>query len=109
MTSGVIRQSVRSRLRWRMISCPAAKQIRWVNPSMATVSPSRTRSATASRIDATFPPSAIAAATSGLDRLAVRRDRVLRTAEDAELVSLGILQDDPRGLVPAEALQHRRP
>src|SRR5919201_5606685 len=37
-----------------MISCPAAKQIRWVNPSIATVSPSRTRSATASRIDVTL-------------------------------------------------------
>src|SRR2546429_8090631 len=38
-----------------MISCPAAKQMRWVNPSMATVSPSRTSSATASRIEATLP------------------------------------------------------
>src|SRR5438034_9208173 len=37
-----------------MISWPAAKQIRWVNPSMATVSPSRTRSATASRMDVTL-------------------------------------------------------
>src|SRR6266571_821940 len=92
-----------------MISCPAAKQMRCVNPSMATVSPSRTRSATASRIDVTLPPSAMAAATSGLDRLAARRDRVLRPAEDAELVPLGVLQDDPRGLGPAEPLQHRRP
>src|SRR6266568_4654780 len=33
-----------------MISWPAAKQIKWVNPSMATVSPSRTSSATASRM-----------------------------------------------------------
>ena len=46
--SGVIRTSVRSRLRWRMISCPAATGIRWVKPSSATVSPSLTRSATAS-------------------------------------------------------------
>src|ERR671937_2670707 len=37
-----------------MISCPAAKQIRWVKPSIATVSPSRTRSATASCIETTF-------------------------------------------------------
>src|SRR5918995_6889939 len=37
-----------------MISCPAAKQMRWVNPSIATVSPSRTISATASRIVATL-------------------------------------------------------
>src|ERR1044071_6919828 len=46
--SGVIRTSVRSRLRWRMISCPAATGIRWVKPSSATVSPSWTSSATAS-------------------------------------------------------------
>src|SRR5690242_14353999 len=37
-----------------MISCPAANEIRWVNPSIATVSPSRTRAAIASRIVATF-------------------------------------------------------
>src|SRR4051812_13918215 len=39
-----------------MISCPAANEIRWVNPSIATVSPSRTRAAIASRIVATFEP-----------------------------------------------------
>src|SRR6187401_2148493 len=54
MTSGVRRASVRSRFRWRMISWPAAKQIRCVNPSIATASPSRTRSAIASRMDATL-------------------------------------------------------
>src|SRR3954447_2131641 len=54
MTSGVIRARVRSLLRCRMISCPAANEIRWVNPSMATVSPSRTIAAIASRIVATF-------------------------------------------------------
>src|SRR5688500_15870665 len=54
MRSGVRRASVRSRLRWRTISCPAANEMRWVNPSMATVSPSRTRSAIASRIVATL-------------------------------------------------------
>src|SRR6478609_6789630 len=54
MTSGVIRASVRLRFRWRMISWPAANEIRWVNPSIATVSPSRTSSRTASAIDATF-------------------------------------------------------
>src|SRR5450756_2016478 len=37
-----------------MISCPAAKQIRCVKPSMATTSPSWTRAATASRIDVTL-------------------------------------------------------
>jgi hypothetical protein len=41
-------------LRWRMISCPAANEMRWVNPSIATVSPSRTSSAIASRIVATL-------------------------------------------------------
>src|ERR1700677_1034 len=66
MGSGVIRTSVRSRRRWRMISWPAADGIRWVNPSIATVSPSRTNSRIAalrSRI------SAIAAAST----LIVRR------------------------------------
>ena len=37
-----MRMSVRSRRRWRMISWPAAKQMRCVKPSMATLSPSRT-------------------------------------------------------------------
>src|SRR5688500_20016523 len=54
MRSGVSRASVRSRRCWRMISCPAANEMRWVKPSIATVSPSRTRSATASRMEATF-------------------------------------------------------
>src|SRR6266508_5101898 len=54
MRSGVSRASVRSRLRWRMISWPAAKQMRWVKPSIATVSPSRTSSPIASRIEATL-------------------------------------------------------
>src|SRR5262245_53440180 len=49
--SGVMRTSVSSRLRWRMISCPAATGIRWVKPSSATVSPSLTRSRTASARD----------------------------------------------------------
>src|SRR5215475_4921559 len=43
-TSGVIRTSVRWRRVWRRISCPAAYGIRWVNPSSATVSPSRSAS-----------------------------------------------------------------
>src|SRR6266508_2997059 len=41
--------SVRSRRRWRMISWPAAKQMKPVKPSIATDIPSRTYSATASR------------------------------------------------------------
>src|SRR5690349_11898954 len=43
-----MRTRVRSRRRCRMISWPAAKGIRWVKPSSATVSPSRTSPATAS-------------------------------------------------------------
>src|SRR4051794_6696591 len=54
MTSGVSRARVRSRRPWRMISWPAANPMRCVKPSMATVSPSRTRSATASRMVATL-------------------------------------------------------
>src|SRR5437773_3377166 len=54
MRSGVMRASVRSRFRWRMISWPAARPMRCVKPSIATVSPSRTSSATASRMEATF-------------------------------------------------------
>src|ERR1700733_1651277 len=45
MTSGVIRISSSSFRFWRRISCPAANGIRWVNPSRATLSPSRTSSA----------------------------------------------------------------
>ncbi len=47
--SGVIRTSVRSRRPRRISSCPAAWGIRWVNPSSATTSPSRTSSSIASR------------------------------------------------------------
>src|SRR5512143_2423509 len=54
MRSGVSRASVRFRRRWRMISCPAAKQIRWVKPSMTTVSPSWTWAAMASCMETTF-------------------------------------------------------
>src|SRR5262249_50657582 len=44
-----MRISVRFRRPCRMISCPAANGMRWVNPSIATVSPSRTWRAIASR------------------------------------------------------------
>src|SRR3954454_23275052 len=44
-----MRTSVRSRRPWRMISWPAANGMRCVNPSRATVIPSRTCSAIASR------------------------------------------------------------
>src|SRR3546814_13107821 len=48
--SGVIRQSVRSFLPCRMISCAAAKGMRCENPSSATVIPSSTYRPTASFI-----------------------------------------------------------
>src|SRR6478752_247015 len=91
MTSGVIRASVRLRFFWRMISWPAANEIRWVNPSIATVSPSRTSSRTASAIDATFdvvtgPVSATAANERSLTRRLDPADRVGR---------LGGMQDRP--------------
>src|SRR5262249_23643247 len=47
MRSGVIRIRVRCWRRWRMTSCPAANGMRWVNPSMATASPSRMVDSTA--------------------------------------------------------------
>src|SRR5215475_9205428 len=48
MRSGVIRIKVRPLRPCRMISWPAAWGIRWVKPSSATVSPSRTADLTAS-------------------------------------------------------------
>src|ERR671914_767857 len=59
MTSGVSRHRVRSRFCCRMISCPAAKQIRWVKPSIATVSPSRTSSEIAPTMVVTLLPPAL--------------------------------------------------
>src|SRR4051794_15454012 len=88
MTSGVIRARVRSRRRCRMISCPAANEIRWVNPSIATVSPSWTSSATASCIVATL--------SELIRRLPVLL-AVPRSAEHAELVSLDVFHDGPEG------------
>src|SRR6476660_5932261 len=73
MTSGVIRASVRSRFRWRLISWPAANGLKWVNPSIATVSPPRTSSRTASAIDATFDVvTGPVPATAGCDRSSAR-------------------------------------
>src|SRR5438445_13712948 len=91
-----------------MISCPAAKQIRWVNPSMATVSPSRTRSATASCIDTTLPASGIAAFGHALILADLRFGRIVRPLQHTELVALGIAHHDPGGLGPAEPLHDRR-
>src|SRR2546428_4450358 len=65
-----------------MISCPAAKQIRFVNPSIATVSPSRTSSATAFRIDVTLE--------------LIRRPPVLWSPKDTELVALRIAHLRPK-------------
>ena len=66
MMSGVIRTSVRSRRRCLITSWPAACGIRWVKPSIATVSPSCTVAAIASASDtisATSGPILLAAFT----------------------------------------------
>ena len=94
-----MRASTRSRLRWRMISWPAEKPMRCVKPSIATVSPSRTRSATASRIEAVLSgidgrlsrrrlprPIEAGARTSASDLLDVRRS-------DARHVGDGLPED----------------
>src|SRR5438445_3337986 len=130
-----MRQSVRSRRCCRMISCPAAKQIRWVNPSMATVSPSRTSSATASRIVVTFCSDTepgwyqrCNGRRHARRRGADRPVRDLRAAAlgaglggagfDAELVSFRVAHDGvgvealndgcPEALQPADLLVHGR-
>src|SRR4249920_2966311 len=71
-----------------MISCPAAKQIRCVKPSIATVSPSRTNASTASCIVATLSE--------------LTRPSVLGAAQHAELIALGIAHHGPE----AAALFH---
>src|SRR4030066_959389 len=83
MRSGVRRQATRSRFFCRMISCPAAKQMRCVKPSIATVSPSWTSSATASFIVVTL--------------LLIGRPPIFRTPEHAELVALGVEHHRPEG------------
>src|SRR3954447_3627072 len=94
-----MRASVRSRLRWRMISWPAAKQIRCVKPSIATVSPSWTSSATASCIDATLV----------IGRSQLRASpAVLRAPEDAELVALGVEHDRPERPLDVDPSLDRR-
>src|SRR6266480_5495285 len=102
MTSGVRRQRVRSRFRWRTISCPAAKQMRWVKPSMATESPFRTRSATASRIDVTL--------LAGMGVGSARCHLGARLLEEAQS-GLGLVlpkhqgRSDPDGLVARRQYQ----
>src|SRR5258706_14289525 len=81
MRSGVSRARVRSRRPWRMISWPAANEMRCVKPSIATVSPSRTTSRMASAIEATFEPLTSA---GGLDT----RDRVSRLGRGENLAVL---------------------
>src|SRR5689334_20600608 len=85
-----------------MISWPAANEIRCVNPSIATVSPSWTSSATASCIVVTLPalvrPALVRPELIGpeLVRLElIRRPSVSRPAKDAELVALDVLHDGP--------------
>src|SRR5512147_3033898 len=58
-----------------MISCPAAKQIRWVKPSMTTVSPSWTWAAMASCMETTLEPSAISCQPSAKLGQALIEDR----------------------------------
>src|SRR5215212_8428299 len=82
-----------------MISWPAAKQMRCVKPSIATVSPSWTSSATASCIDATL---VIVRSQLGA------RPAVLRAAEDAELVALRVEHDRPEGPLDVDASLDRR-
>src|SRR5215210_3678523 len=118
MRSGVSRQRVRSRRRWRMISWPAAKLIRWVNPSIATVSPSRTSAAIASAMVATFVVTAEVSGTgpSRVGRESARRfdarDRTRRGRglEDVAVVARdvadGLAEDPERGLHLADA--HRQ-
>ena len=96
MTSGVIRASVRSRFRWRMISWPALKPMRCVNPSMATVSPSRTRSAIASRIVATLPGMGLRS-EGGQDRVSVAVEGGLDDREEREVVRRARRQRHVRG------------
>src|SRR5512132_3420946 len=96
-----MRASVRSRRRWRMISWPAAKLIRWVKPSIATVSPSRTRSRTASCIEVTL---LIAVApTSQL----FRRPVVAGPPQHAELVALDVEHDRPERSFDVDPAEHR--
>src|ERR687896_2587492 len=57
-----------------MISCPAAKQIRCVKPSMATVSPSRTISLIATRIEVTLDELMRDLTASGLEDRQPRAD-----------------------------------
>src|ERR1041385_2373565 len=77
-----MRASVRSRRRCRMISCPAADEIRCVKPSIATVKPSWTSSATASCIVVTLLE-------------LIRYPSVSRSTEHTELVALDVFHDRP--------------
>src|SRR6266508_962635 len=98
-----MRASVRSRFRWRMISCPAAKQIRWVKPSIATVSPSRT----------SWPTARTSWSACSSPARSLGAPAVLRAAKDAELVALGIEHHGPEAPalvdvpeLPGAELQH---
>src|ERR1700690_360719 len=86
-----------------MISWPAEKLIRWVKPSIATVSPSRTIAATASCIEVTFEvlivgPRRVLAA--GLDA----RDRAGR---QRGLEDLAVLRRDVGDGLPEEPQRRR--
>src|SRR5436853_1117987 len=71
-----------------MISCPAANEIKCVKPSIATVSPSWTSSATASCIVVTL--------LEGIKRVSVPL-AIRGSTKDAELVAFDVGHDRPEG------------
>src|SRR3954454_4433037 len=75
-----------------MISCPAANEIRCVKPSIATVSPSWTSSATASCIVVTLLKVIRHVSVPLAVPLAIRG-----STKDAELVALDVGHDRPEG------------
>ena len=75
-------------VRWRMISWPAAKPMRWVKPSIATVSPSRTTSAIASCIVATLEvrmAEDVAGSAGGAEALSHEAARALAGSRPADV------------------------
>src|SRR5574340_1832034 len=111
MMSGVARARVRSFRPWRMISWPAAKGIRWVNPARYAVSPSCTNFAIASRIDMTLLLSMDSRSPLERDELETVAHDALLLVDPAELptdghpdlhvvrVHVGHLPDDFRALL----------
>src|SRR5687768_7102192 len=74
-----MRTRCRSRRFCRIVSCTAAKGMRWVKPSKATVSPSRILAATASASDETMDmPLTLCGSGLSYSILPERRERLLR-------------------------------